>query len=83
MNATDPVTMEVDEDASTQGPIDEGHGGVKRKAGGDAEPTAKKLRMGMFTTLCASAADNTMICRIARYSIEEVNLINSPLTINF
>lgn len=47
---TDTSAMDVDEGATMQGPVDEGHGGVKRKAGEDTEPAAKKLRMGMFVT---------------------------------
>ncbi|KAF9778753.1 hypothetical protein BJ322DRAFT_1114093 [Thelephora terrestris] len=43
--AAEPSAMEVDGDAATQESVGEGHGGVKRKAGEDAEPAAKKLRM--------------------------------------
>lgn len=74
--------MDVDENVPSQGPAGEGHGGVKRKAGEDAEPTTKKLRMGMFMTLFdASAADTTIICRTFRCSFEEVNLVGPLLII--
>jgi hypothetical protein len=42
--------MDVDEDTGAQETMGEGHGGVKRKAGEDAESASKKLRMGMFMT---------------------------------
>ena len=42
--------MDVDENAVAQETVGEGHGGVKRKAGEDAEPASKKLRMGMPIT---------------------------------
>lgn len=50
-SAVDAGAMEVDENAHTQEPVGEGHGGVKRKAGEDAEPASKKLRMGMLMAL--------------------------------
>ena len=71
--------MNVDEDAVAQETIGEGHGGVKRKAGEDAEPASKKLRMGMSTTrFRSSAADVTISCRTCRCSFEEVNSTNAP-----
>jgi hypothetical protein len=66
--------MEVDGDAATQEPVGDGHGGVKRKAGEDAEPAAKKLRMGMLVTLShAPTADAIIVCRTFPCSFEEVN----------
>lgn len=47
---TGASAMDVDEDAVAQETTGEGHGGVKRKAGEDAEPASKKLRMGMSIT---------------------------------
>ena len=46
----DTGAMDIDEAAAAQESAGETHGGVKRKAGEDAVPTAKKLRMGMFMT---------------------------------
>jgi hypothetical protein len=81
--------MDVDEGAVAQGTTGEGHGGVKRKAGEDAELASKKLRMGMsITRFHALAADTMVACRISRCSFEEVNSIDIPptpqlLTIDF
>lgn len=56
-NVTDAGAMDVDEGPTAQGSVGDGSGGVKRKAGEDAEPASKKLRMGMFVTLC-----DTVLC---------------------
>lgn len=42
--------MDVDDEIAAQEPVGDGQGGVKRKAGEDAEPAAKKLRMGMLVS---------------------------------
>lgn len=47
---TDTSAMDVDEGATAQEAVGEGHGGVKRKAGEDSESASKKLRMGVFIT---------------------------------
>lgn len=76
------AAMDIDEDAAPQGPIDEGHGGIKRKAGEDAEPTAKKLRMGILTEFYnGSAADTAIVYRTCRCSFEEVKFTDPPLIV--
>lgn len=45
---TDAGAMDVDEGPTAQGTVGDDSGSVKRKAGEDAEPASKKLRMGMF-----------------------------------
>lgn len=81
-SAADAGAMEVDENAPTQEPAGEGHGGVKRKAGEDAEPASKKLRMGMLVTLFyAPTADATIACRTGRCSFEEVNPTDASLMV--
>ena len=79
---TDTGAMDVDEDAATQGPGDDGRGGIKRKAGEETEPAAKKPRMGMFMTLFGESTGDTVItCRTRHRSFEEVNLADLPLII--
>jgi hypothetical protein len=79
-NAADAGAMDVDEDAAARGPMDESHGGVKRKAGEDTEPAVKKPRMGMFTILFdASAADTAITSRTCHRPSEEVNFADPPL----
>ena len=71
-SVTGAGAMDVDE--IVQETTGEGHGGVKRKAGEDAEPASKKLRMGMSITLFYSLTVDTMVtCRTCRCSLEEVN----------
>ena len=71
--------MDVDEDVVAQGTVGEGHGGVKRKAGEDAELASKKLRMGMSIARFHSlAADTTIARRTCRCSPEKVNSTNAP-----
>ena len=72
-SVTDGGAMDVDEGATTHETVGEGHGGVKRKAGEDAESASKKLRMGKSITLFhVLAADITIVCRTCHWSLEEV-----------
>jgi hypothetical protein len=80
--ATDTSAMDVDGEATAQGTAGEGHGGVKRKAGEDAEPTAKKMRMGVFLTLFYVSATDTTPCRPCRHSLEEVSPADIPLVLH-
>ena len=47
-NTTGAGAMDVDGDAAAQGTVGEGHSGIKRKAGDDVDPVAKKPRTGML-----------------------------------
>lgn len=81
-STADTGAMDVDEDAVVRGPIDESHGGVKRKAGEDTEPAVKKLRTGMLvTSFGASAAELATTSRTCHCSSEEVCFADLPLII--
>jgi hypothetical protein len=79
-SVADAGAMDVDEQATTQETAGEGHGGVKRKAGEDAESSSKKLRMGMsMTSFQLLVADTTIARRTHRCCFKEVKLTDVPL----
>lgn len=81
-SVTDAGVMDVDVDNIAQETTSEGHGGVKRKAGEDAEPASKKLRMGMFTISYVLVADTAIACRICHCSFEKVYSTNTSFTLS-
>ena len=79
-SVADAGAMDVDEQGTTQEAVGEGHGGVKRKAGEDAESSSKKLRMGMsMTSFQVLVADTAIARRTYRCCFKEVRLTDVPL----